>query len=120
MIVRDQTRELLNDRSWPSLKDAIVTCIRKTEENREAFVRIDDIVKAILSEVSMIFLRPVISLLPIIRSVCNNLVDAIACVVLDFPQSLRGTRKRSWLRHYATNRKVAGSSPDEMDFFQLT
>jgi hypothetical protein len=22
-----------------------------------------------------------------------------------------------WLRHYATNRKVAGSSPDEVDFF---
>jgi hypothetical protein len=25
-----------------------------------------------------------------------------------------------WLRHYATNRKVAGSNPDEVDFFQLT
>ena len=24
----------------------------------------------------------------------------------------RGTRWRSWLRHYATNRKVAGSIPD--------
>jgi hypothetical protein len=24
------------------------------------------------------------------------------------------------MRHYATTRKVAGSSPDEMDFFQLT
>jgi hypothetical protein len=23
----------------------------------------------------------------------------------------------SWLRHYATSRKVAGSSPDEVDFF---
>jgi hypothetical protein len=28
-----------------------------------------------------------------------------------------GTRQRSWLRHYATSRKVAGSSPDEVDFF---
>jgi hypothetical protein len=28
-----------------------------------------------------------------------------------------GTRYRSWLRQYATSRKVAGSSPDEMDFF---
>jgi hypothetical protein len=28
-----------------------------------------------------------------------------------------GTRKRSWLRHYATSRKVVGSSPDEVDFF---
>jgi hypothetical protein len=28
---------------------------------------------------------------------------------------------RSWLRHYATNRKVAGSIPDEViGFFQLT
>jgi hypothetical protein len=26
----------------------------------------------------------------------------------------RGTRQRSWLRHYAANRKVAGSSPDEV------
>jgi hypothetical protein len=25
----------------------------------------------------------------------------------------RATRKRSWLRHYATRRKVAGSIPDE-------
>jgi hypothetical protein len=30
-----------------------------------------------------------------------------------------GTRYRSWLRHYATSRKVAGSSPDEVDFFNL-
>jgi hypothetical protein len=29
------------------------------------------------------------------------------------------TRQRSWLRHYATSRKVAGSSPDEVDFFNL-
>jgi hypothetical protein len=28
--------------------------------------------------------------------------------------------RRSWLRHYATSWKVAGSSSDEMDFFQLT
>jgi hypothetical protein len=27
----------------------------------------------------------------------------------------------SWLRHYATSQKVAGSSPDDVDFFfQLT
>jgi hypothetical protein len=25
----------------------------------------------------------------------------------------------SWLRHYATSRKVAGSSPDEVDFCNL-
>jgi hypothetical protein len=30
------------------------------------------------------------------------------------------TRWRSLLRHYATSRKVASSSPDEVDFFQLT
>jgi hypothetical protein len=28
-----------------------------------------------------------------------------------------GTRQRSWLRHYATSRKVAVSSPNEVDFF---
>jgi hypothetical protein len=28
-----------------------------------------------------------------------------------------GTPWHSWLRHYATSRKVAGSSPDEVDFF---
>jgi hypothetical protein len=28
-----------------------------------------------------------------------------------------GTRERSWLRRYATSLKVAGSSPDEVDFF---
>jgi hypothetical protein len=31
----------------------------------------------------------------------------------------RSTRERSWLRHYATSRKVAGSSPDKVDFFNL-
>jgi hypothetical protein len=31
-----------------------------------------------------------------------------------------GTRLRSWLRHYATSRKVAGSIPDEVvGFFNL-
>jgi hypothetical protein len=29
------------------------------------------------------------------------------------------TRYRSRLRHYATSRKVAGSNPDEVDFFNL-
>jgi hypothetical protein len=28
-------------------------------------------------------------------------------------------RLRSWLRHYARSRKVAGSSPDEVDIFNL-
>jgi hypothetical protein len=28
-----------------------------------------------------------------------------------------GMRERSWLRHYATSRKVAGSSPYEVEFF---
>jgi hypothetical protein len=30
-----------------------------------------------------------------------------------------GTRKRSLLRNYATNRRVAGSSSDKVDFFQF-
>jgi hypothetical protein len=29
------------------------------------------------------------------------------------------TRQRSWLRHYATSWKVAASSPNEVDFFNL-
>jgi hypothetical protein len=33
--------------------------------------------------------------------------------------ALRGTRWRSWLRHYATSPKVAGSIPDEVtEFFK--
>jgi hypothetical protein len=40
-------------------------------------------------------------------------------VNLDILRPIGGTRKRSWLRHYATSRKVAGSSPDEVDFFNL-
>jgi hypothetical protein len=32
---------------------------------------------------------------------------------------VRGTRWRNWLRYYATSRKVAGSNPDEVDFFNL-
>jgi hypothetical protein len=31
-----------------------------------------------------------------------------------------GGTQRSWLKHYATSRKVAGSSPDEVDFFHFT
>jgi hypothetical protein len=31
--------------------------------------------------------------------------------------SERGTQSRSWLRQYATNRKVAGSIPDEVIVF---
>jgi hypothetical protein len=31
-------------------------------------------------------------------------------------QTCWGVRYRSWLRHYATSRKVAGSSTDEVDF----
>jgi hypothetical protein len=30
-----------------------------------------------------------------------------------------GTRLRSWLRQYATSRKVAGARLDEADFFSL-
>jgi hypothetical protein len=30
---------------------------------------------------------------------------------------LSGQAVRTWLMHYATSRKVAGSSPDKMDFF---
>jgi hypothetical protein len=30
------------------------------------------------------------------------------------------TRKRSWLRNYAANLKVAGSNPDEITVFQFT
>jgi hypothetical protein len=32
--------------------------------------------------------------------------------ILDKLKYWRGARWRSWLRHYATNRKVAGSVPD--------
>jgi hypothetical protein len=36
------------------------------------------------------------------------------------PNIFGGTRWRSWLRHYATSRKVTGSIPDEVTgFFQL-
>ena len=38
------------------------------------------------------------------------------CIKLN---AYKGTRYRSWLRHNATSRKVAGSNPDEVDFFNL-
>jgi hypothetical protein len=40
----------------------------------------------------------------------------ILCVII---YSSCYTRQRSWLRHYATSRKVAGSNPDEVDSFNL-
>jgi hypothetical protein len=35
------------------------------------------------------------------------------------PLTFGGMRQCSWLRYYATSRKVAGTSPDEVDFFNL-
>jgi hypothetical protein len=32
---------------------------------------------------------------------------------------VEGTRDRSWLRRYTTSRKVAGSSPNEVDIYNL-
>jgi hypothetical protein len=37
----------------------------------------------------------------------------------DFVLVMGGTRWRSWLRHYATSRKVSGPSPDEVNFLNL-
>jgi hypothetical protein len=35
-------------------------------------------------------------------------------------ETYKGTRQRSWLRHYATHRNVAGSFPDKVvGFFDL-
>jgi hypothetical protein len=31
-----------------------------------------------------------------------------------------GTRYRCWLRHYAISRKIPGSSPEDVDFFNLS
>jgi hypothetical protein len=43
-------------------------------------------------------------------------LDAVEQKRISFPFRDRGggTRGRSWLRHYATSRKVTGSSPDEI------
>jgi hypothetical protein len=36
------------------------------------------------------------------------------------PSILGGARRQhSWMRHYAMSQKVVGSSPDEVDFFNL-
>jgi hypothetical protein len=52
---------------------------------------------------------------------CSQLLDLvyfkITPSISGLKKSLRGTWWRSWLRHYATSRKVAGSTPDEVDFF---
>ena len=46
----------------------------------------------------------------------QNMVNFQVCEILNIFNSLRlkigGTPQRSWLRHYATSRKVAGSIPD--------
>jgi hypothetical protein len=43
---------------------------------------------------------------------CNTINDYIA-----FNYSAIAKFYRSWLRHYATSRKAAGSGPNEVDFF---
>jgi hypothetical protein len=35
------------------------------------------------------------------------------------PHPYDGTRQRSWLRHYSTSQKVAGSNPDVIEFLNL-
>ena len=42
-------------------------------------------------------------------------VERNSCSILLLALMVRGTRWRSWLRHYATSRKVAGSIPDWMN-----
>jgi hypothetical protein len=44
---------------------------------------------------------------------------AMSQVFSEYSGFPRGMRKHSWLRHFATSRKVAGSSPYEVDFFNL-
>jgi hypothetical protein len=58
-------------------------------------------------------------------SVCTELVEHLGIklvrkvtVFVTYHYETGGTRQRSWLRHYATSRNVAGSSPDEVDFFK--
>jgi hypothetical protein len=92
MIESDETGKLLNEGSWPSLNDAILTCTRKAEENREASVTINDFAQAVLGEVFVIFRRLLIAFLtlsPIIRSVYIYTVEANTFVDLDFPRSLQ-------------------------------
>jgi hypothetical protein len=49
----------------------------------------------------------------------TNLVDDLYQCIMSIRinsvyNKMSGTRWRSWLRHYATSRKVAGSNPDEV------
>jgi hypothetical protein len=55
-------RGFLTQRGLPE-KDTILTCTRKTDESREASVTIYYFVEAILTEVSVIFRRPLIDYL---------------------------------------------------------
>jgi hypothetical protein len=41
-------------------------------------------------------------------------------VTVEFSKIFHTRQGRSWLRHYATSLKVAGSSTDEVDVFQFT
>jgi hypothetical protein len=52
------------------------------------------------------------------RYLCKNFVHTSIVLHLRYVRFYSGgARQRSWLRHYATSRNVAGSSPDEVDFF---
>jgi hypothetical protein len=49
-----------------------------------------------------------------------NYIPEYACLFCtECMNILGGTQYLNWLRHYATSQKVAGSSPDEMDFLTL-
>jgi hypothetical protein len=50
----------------------------------------------------------------------QNLPWSFVLTAVALTDIIMGTRKRCWLRHYATARKVVGSLPDEVTgFFKL-
>jgi hypothetical protein len=55
-------------------------------------------------------------------SICRVPNDSVAKLWNNHTVTLNwgGMRQHSWLRHSATSRKVAGLSPDEVDFFNLS
>jgi hypothetical protein len=69
---------------------------------------------AVFSNVSSLSVMLICSICKTHRTAQN---DNLFFLVFHCVEYLPGVRGSSWLRHYAKSRKVAGSSPDEVDFF---
>jgi hypothetical protein len=108
-------------RENPEWRSALCNCFYKSTVhtiNLEVSFRVC-CSRAYVARPYQLFYRIGSNFVPNFKNVKNCKLKKISCVfkILRHINTAWGTWYRSWLRHYAISRKVAGSSPDEVDLF---